>query len=151
MGQTVISYAELANAAGTDLGYSEWRTVTQEQVNTFADAADDHQWIHTDPEKAKDGPFGAPIAHGYLTLSLQIAFWTEMFEVEGVKTKVNYGLEKVRFPAPVPVGSNIRMKATIAEVEEVKGGYQIAVDQTVEIEGGAKPVVVSRGLYRFYA
>jgi acyl dehydratase len=151
MGQTVISYADLANAAGTDLGYSEWRTVTQEQVNTFADATDDHQWIHTDPEKAKEGPFGGPIAHGYLTLSLQIAFWTELFEVEGVKTKVNYGLEKVRFPAPVPVGSNIRMKATIAEVEEVKGGYQIAVDQAIEVEGGTKPAVVSRGLYRFYA
>jgi acyl dehydratase len=150
--QTVIPYAELASAAGTDLGYSAWRTVTQEQVNIFADAADDHQWIHTDPEKAKEGPFGGPIAHGYLTLSLQIAFWTELFEVEGVKTKINYGLEKVRFPAPVPVGARIRMKAVIAEVEEVKGnGYQIAVDQTVEVEGSTKPAVVSRGLYRFYA
>ncbi|MGJ9403963.1 MaoC family dehydratase [Arthrobacter sp. KK5.5] len=151
MGQTVISYEELANAAGTDLGYSEYRTITQEQVNTFADAADDHQWIHTDPEKAKEGPFGGPIAHGYLTLSLQIAFWTELFQVSGVKTKVNYGLEKVRFPAPVPVGSQVRMKATIAAVEEVKGGYQIAVDQVVEVEGAAKPSVVSRGIYRFYA
>lgn len=151
MTQTVITYDQLKDAAGTDLGYSEWRTVTQEQVNTFADAADDHQWIHTDPEKAKEGPFGGPIAHGYLTLSLQIAFWTEMFEVEGVKTKVNYGLDKVRFPSPVHVGKKIRMKATIAEVEEVKGGYQIAVDQVVEVEGSEKPAVASRGLYRFYA
>ncbi|MBM6620747.1 MaoC family dehydratase [Micrococcaceae bacterium RIT802] len=151
MSQTVIAYEDLANAAGTELGYSEFRTVTQAQVDTFADAADDHQWIHTDPEKAKDGPFGGPIAHGYLTLSLQIPFWAELFEVDGVATKVNYGLEKVRFPSPVHVGAKIRMKATIASVDEVAGGYQIAVDQVVEIEGGAKPAVVSRGLYRFYA
>jgi len=151
MTQTILDYADLASAQGNDLGYSNYRVVTQEQVNTFADATDDHQWIHTDPEKAKDGPFGGPIAHGYLSLSLQIAFWTELFDVTGVKTKVNYGLEKVRFPSPVPVGANIRMKAVIAEVEEVKGGFQIAVDQVVEVEGATKPAVVSRGLYRFYA
>jgi len=151
MTQTILDYADLASAQGKDLGYSNYRVVTQEQVNTFADATDDHQWIHTDPEKAKDGPFGGPIAHGYLSLSLQIAFWTELFDVTGVKTKVNYGLEKVRFPSPVPVGANIRMKAVIAEVEEVKGGFQIAVDQVVEVEGATKPAVVSRGLYRFYA
>ncbi|WP_121866081.1 MaoC family dehydratase [Glutamicibacter nicotianae] len=151
MAPTILDYADLATAKGKDLGYSEYRVVTQDQVNTFADATDDHQWIHTDPEKAKDGPFGGPIAHGYLTLSLQIAFWTELFDVTGVKTKVNYGLEKVRFPSPVPVGAKIRMKAEIADVEEVKGGYQIAVDQVVEVESGTKPAVVSRGLYRFYA
>ncbi|UYQ78005.1 MaoC family dehydratase [Glutamicibacter sp. JL.03c] len=151
MAPTILDYADLATAKGKDLGYSEYRVVTQEQVNTFADATDDHQWIHTDPEKAKGGPFGGPIAHGYLTLSLQIAFWTELFDVSGVKTKVNYGLEKVRFPSPVPVGAKVRMKAEIADVEEVKGGYQIAVDQVVEVEGGTKPAVVSRGLYRFYA
>ena len=151
MATTVIDYADLANAAGTDLGFSDYRVVTQEQVNTFADATDDHQWIHTDPEKAKEGPFGGPIAHGYLTLSLQIAFWTELFDVKGVGTKVNYGLEKVRFPSPVPVGARIRMSAVIAEVTEVGGGYQIAVDQVVEVEGAPKPAVVSRGLYRFYA
>jgi len=151
MAQTLISYEELANAAGTDLGYSDYRQITQEQVNLFADAADDHQWIHTEPEKAKEGPFGGPIAHGYLTLSLQIAMWSELFDVTGVKTKVNYGLEKVRYPSPVPVGSKIRMKATIADVTEVAGGYQIAVDQVVEVEGAPKPAVVSRGLYRFYA
>ncbi|GAA3326316.1 MaoC family dehydratase [Paeniglutamicibacter sulfureus] len=151
MGQTVLSYEQLATAAGTDLGYSDFRTVTQDQVNTFADATDDHQWIHTDPEKAKDGPFGGPIAHGYLSLSLQIAFWSELFDVTGVSTRVNYGLDKVRFPSPVPVGAQIRMKAQISEVEEVKGGYQIAVDQVVEVEGAPKPAVVSRGIYRFYA
>lgn len=151
MGQTILEYADIASAQGLDLGYSAYRVVTQEQINTFAEATDDHQWIHTDPEKAKSGPFGAPIAHGYLTLSLQIAFWSELFDVTGVKTRVNYGLEKVRFPSPVPVGSKIRMKATIAEVQEVKGGYQIAVDQVIEVEGASKPAVVSRGLYRFYA
>lgn len=151
MAQTILSYEDIATAVGKDLGYSEYRVVTQEQVNTFADATDDHQWIHTDPEKAKEGPFGGPIAHGYLTLSLQIAFWSELFDVTAVKTRVNYGLEKVRFPSPVPVGSKIRMKATIAEVDEVKGGYQIAVDQVIEVEGASKPAVVSRGLYRFYA
>lgn len=151
MATTVIDYADLANAAGTDLGFSDYRIVTQDQVNTFADATDDHQWIHTDPEKAKEGPFGGPIAHGYLTLSLQIAFWTELFDVKGVGTKVNYGLEKVRFPSPVPVGARIHMSAVIAEVTTVGGGYQIAVDQVVEVEGAPKPAVVSRGLYRFYA
>lgn len=151
MAQTILSYEDIATAVGKDLGYSEYRVVTQDQVNTFADATDDHQWIHTDPEKAKEGPFGGPIAHGYLTLSLQIAFWSELFDVTAVKTRVNYGLEKVRFPSPVPVGSKIRMKATIAEVDEVKGGYQIAVDQVIEVEGASKPAVVSRGLYRFYA
>ncbi|GGM64767.1 MaoC family dehydratase [Micromonospora sonchi] len=148
---TTITYDQLTDLAGTDLGHTEYRTVTQDQVNLFADATDDHQWIHVDPERAKDGPFGAPIAHGFLTLSLAVPFWTELLEVKGVSTKVNYGLDKVRFPAPVTVGSRVRMQATVAEVVEVRGGYQITVDQTIEIEGGAKPAVVARGLYRFYA
>ncbi|TCB95650.1 MaoC family dehydratase [Micromonospora zingiberis] len=148
---TTIAYDQLTDLAGTDLGYTEYRTVTQEQVNLFADATDDHQWIHVDPERAKSGPFGAPIAHGFLTLSLAVPFWTELLEVKGVTTKVNYGLDKVRFPAPVTVGSRVRMQATVAEVTEVRGGYQLAVDQTIEIEGGTKPAVVARGLYRFYA
>lgn len=148
---TTIAYDQLATLAGTDLGYSEYRTVTQEQINLFADATDDHQWIHVDPERAKDGPFGAPIAHGFLTLSLAVPFWTELLEVEGVSTKVNYGLDKVRFPAPVKVGSRVRMRAVVAEVVEVPGGYQLTVDQTIEIEGGTKPAVVARSLYRFYA
>ncbi|MFG2060266.1 MaoC family dehydratase [Micromonospora sp. NPDC048871] len=148
---TTIAYEQLPDLAGTDLGHTEYRTVTQDQVNLFADATDDHQWIHVDPERAKAGPFGAPIAHGFLTLSLAVPFWTELLEVKGVTTKVNYGLDKVRFPAPVPVGARVRMRATIAEVTEVRGGYQIAVDQTIEVEGGSKPAVVARGLYRFYA
>ena len=148
---TSIDYADLPSLTGRDLGTSEYRTITQEQINTFADATDDHQWIHVDPERAASGPFGAPIAHGYLTLSLAVAFWTELLDVTGVGTKVNYGLDKVRFVSPVKVGSRIRMSAVIASVEEVPGGYQLTVDQVIEIEGGTKPAVVARGLYRFYA
>jgi acyl dehydratase len=148
---TTVAYTDVAGLAGTDLGYTAWTEITQEQVNTFADATGDHQWIHTDPERAKDGPFGGAIAHGFLTLSLAVTFWTELFDVEGVSTKVNYGLDKVRFVSPVKVGSRVRMTAVIAEVTEVAGGYQFVVDQTIEIEGGTKPAVVARGLYRFYA
>ena len=148
---TTIAYADVAGLAGTDLGYTDWLEITQEQVNTFADATGDHQWIHVDPERAKDGPFGAPIAHGFLTLSLAVTFWTELLEVEGVTTKVNYGLDKVRFISPVKVGARVRMNAVVAEVTEIAGGYQLTVDQTIEIDGGTKPAVVARGLYRFYA
>jgi acyl dehydratase len=151
MSTTTVTFQDLAGMEGHDLGYTDYVQVTQEQINTFADATDDHQWIHTDPEKAKDGPFGAPIAHGFLTLSLAIPFWTELLDVTGVKTKVNYGLEKVRFPSPVKVGSKIRMGATIASITEIAGGVQIGVDQTIEIEGGTKPAVVAHSLYRFYA
>ena len=148
---TTIAYTDVAGLAGTDLGYTDWVEITQQQVNTFADATGDHQWIHVDPERAKDGPFGAPIAHGFLTLSLAVTFWTELLEVEGVTTKVNYGLDKVRFISPVKVGARVRMNAVVAEVTEIGGGYQLTVDQTIEIEGGSKPAVVARGLYRFYA
>jgi acyl dehydratase len=148
---TTADYADLASFSGTDLGYSEYREVTQEQINTFADAADDHQWIHVDPERAASGPFKAPIAHGFLTLALTVPFWTELFDVTGVGTRVNYGLDKVRFPYPVTVGSRVRMKAVIAAVTEVPGGYQLEVDQTIEVEDAPKPAVIARGLYRFYA
>lgn len=148
---TTVAYSDLAGAVGTDLGYSEWLEITQDRIDTFADAVDDHQWIHVDPERAAGGPFGAPIAHGFLSLSLATKFWSELFEPEGVTTRVNYGLDKVRFVSPVAVGSRVRMTAVIAEVTEVKGGYQLAVDQTIEIEGGTKPAVVARGIYRFYA
>lgn len=148
---TIVDYADAAGLAGTDLGTSDWHVVSQEQVNLFADATDDHQWIHVDPERAKDGPFGAPIAHGFLSLSLTVKFWSELFDVTGVSTRVNYGLDKVRFVSPVKVGSRVRMNAVIAEVTEVAGGYQFTVDQTIEIDGAPKPAVVARGLYRFYA
>lgn len=149
---TTVTYADLAGIVGQQLGPSSWREVTQEQVNTFADATDDHQWIHTDPERAtKESPFGGPIAHGFLTLSLLIPMWVELLEVEGVTTKVNYGLDKVRFVSPVKVGDKIRMSAVVADVEEVRGGVQLVIDATIEIEGGEKPAVVARSLQRFYA
>lgn len=148
---TTVSYADVPGLAGTDLGATDWFEITQDRVNEFADATDDQQWIHTDPERAKDGPFGGAIAHGFLTLSLAVKFWTELLDVEDVTTKVNYGLDKVRFVSPVKVGSKVRMNAVVTEVTEVAGGYQLAVDQTIEFEGGSKPAVVARGLYRFYA
>lgn len=151
MSITVNGLDELRKLAGTDLGASEWLEITQERVNTFADATGDHQWIHVDPEKAAAGPFGAPIAHGYLTLSLFIPLYTELLDVQGVTTKVNYGLNKVRFPAPVTVGSRIRLVARLAEVEDIKGGVQIVVDGTIEIEGGAKPAAALQSVVRFYA
>ncbi|WP_414683811.1 MaoC family dehydratase [Microbacterium sp.] len=148
---TTASFTDAPSLEGTDLGWSDWLEVTQNRIDLFADAVDDHQWIHVDPERAAGGPFGAPIAHGFLSLSLATKFWSDLFELEGVTTKVNYGLDKVRFISPVKVGSRVRMNAVIAEVSEVPGGYQFAVDQTIEIEGGTKPAVVARGIYRFYA
>src|SRR6478735_12597003 len=128
-----IDYADLAGLAGADLGVTDCLEVTQERVDLFADAVDDQQWIHVDPERAASGPFGAPIAHGFLTLSLATKFWTDLLDVEGVTTKVNYGLDKVRFISPVKVGAKVRMTAVIAEVAEIAGGYQLTVDQTIEI------------------
>ncbi len=136
---TIAAYADALGLAGTDLGVSEWLEVTQDRVNLFADAVDDHQWIHVDPERATaESPFGGPIAHGFLSLSLATKFWSELFDLEGVTTKVNYGLDKVRFVSPVKVGARVRMNAVIAEVTEVTGGYQFAVDQVIEVEGGTK-------------
>jgi acyl dehydratase len=150
--QTVVAFDQVKDLIGTNLGHSAWREITQEQVNTFAEATDDHQWIHVDPERAKEGPFGAPIAHGFLTLSLLIPMWSELFDVTGVATKVNYGLDKVRFTAPVRVGSRIRMTVTITDVQEVKGnGLHLVADGTIEIEGEERPAVVATFLNRFYA
>ncbi|QEE60966.1 MaoC family dehydratase [Salinibacterium sp. dk2585] len=148
---TSTTLAELETLVGKDLGASSWIDITQERVNTFADATEDHQWIHVDPERAKDGPFGAAIAHGFLTLSLTIPLWTELLDVTDATTKVNYGLNKVRFLSPVKVGSRIRLQASIATVEEVKGGLQITVDMTVEIEGADKPAAAAQAIHRFYA
>ncbi|MDQ0948198.1 acyl dehydratase [Streptomyces phaeochromogenes] len=150
MSITANGIDELKKLAGSDLGTSEWIEVTQERINTFADATGDHQWIHVDEEKAKEGPFGAPIAHGYLTLSLFIPLFTELLDVQGVTTKVNYGLNKVRFPSPVKVGSRIRLVGRLADVEDVPGGVQITVDGTIEIEGAPKPAAVLQSLSRFY-
>ena len=152
MTQTATGLDELRALAGADLGTSEWFEVTQDRVNLFADATDDHQWIHTDPERAAEGPFGGPIAHGYLTLSLLIPLFNELLEVRGVRMSVNYGLEKVRFPSPVRVGGKIRLLGTVDSVEDVAGnGVQMALTFTIEIDGGTKPACVAKALYRHYA
>lgn len=148
---TTTTLAELASLAGTDLGHSDWLTVDQERINTFADATDDHQWIHVDPERAKAGPFGGPIAQGYLSLSLLIPLWSELLEVTDATTNVNYGLNKVRFPAPVPVDARVRLSATLTEVDQIAGGAQVVVDTTLEVEGGDKPACVAQAVLRFYA
>jgi acyl dehydratase len=149
MGLTT-TFDDLPNHVGEHLGYSEWLTVDQKRIDTFADATDDHQWIHVDPERAKTGPFGGAIAHGYLTLSLLIPLWSEVLEVEGVSTTVNYGLNSCRFPSPVPAGSRIRLGATLAEAKEAKGGLQLTVDAVIEIEGASKPACVAQPVFIFY-
>ena len=149
---TVNGVAGLKALVGQDLGHSSWLEITQERVNTFADATGDHQWIHVDPERAAAGPFGAPIAHGYLTLSLVIPLFGEILKIEGIKMGVNYGLEKVRFPNPVRVGSKIRLAASVVSVEDVAGdGVQTTLDFIVQIDGVDKPACVARPVYRHYA
>jgi acyl dehydratase len=151
-GATVVSAEELPGLVGKHLGHSRWHEVTQEQVNLFGDATGDHQWIHVDPERARSGPFGGPVAHGYLTLSLAPALLLdEVLVVEGVAQVVNYGLNKVRFPAPVPVGSRVRLGAECTGVEEVRGGgYQMLLGLTFEREGHDKPACVAEIIFRFY-
>ncbi|NHA69301.1 MaoC family dehydratase [Phycicoccus sp. CMS6Z-2] len=134
---------ELREAAGTHLGYSPWHMVTQEQVDLFAEATGDHQWIHVDPERAKDGPFGGTIAHGYLTLSIVPMLVWQVYAVEGIRMGVNYGSDKVRYPAPVPVGSRVRAGVELRSVEPGSGGYQVRSTVTVEIEGSPKPGCVA--------
>jgi len=147
----VHGLAELKEQAGADLGHSGWLEITQDRVNLFADATGDHQWIHVNPQRARGGPFGATIAHGYLTLSLVIPLFSELLVIEGIGMGVNYGLNRVRFPAPVPVGSKIRLAAKLAEIEDVSGGaVQVVVDLTVEIDGKTKPACVAQGVYRYF-
>ncbi|MGO8895422.1 MAG: MaoC family dehydratase [Streptosporangiaceae bacterium] len=149
---TTATIAELPSLKGRELGTSQWIEVTQERVNTFADATDDHQWIHVDVERAKkEGPFGGPIAHGYLTLSLLIPLWSQVLTVTDATMGVNYGLNRVRFPSPVPVGGKIRLRATLTDVEEVKGGLQLTVSAVIEREGGDKPACVAEPVFRIYA
>jgi acyl dehydratase len=147
---TQYSMASAPQFVGHELGASGWVMVDQARIDTFADATDDHQWIHVDPERAGHGPFGTTIAHGYLTLSLLIPMWTQILDVRNVSAKVNYGLEKVRFPAPTPVGSRIRTVAQLTSVTDVAGGVQLTIAATVEREGGDKPVCVASPVFRFY-
>ncbi len=150
MTTTVSSPADLLSLDGVDLGVTQWSTVSQEQVNLFADATGDHQWIHVDVARATaESPFGGPIAHGYLTLSLVNLFLPELLEVQGASMGVNVGLDKVRFPAPVPVGSQLRGRGQIVSVQEAKGGVQVTVRVTVEAEGSDKPVCIADTVSRF--
>lgn len=148
--RTFGSVDELAALKGQPIGDSEWVTVTQEAVNLFAEATGDHQWIHVDPEKAATGPFGTTIAHGFMTLSLLPRFFQTMYRVEGIKMAVNYGLNKVRFPSPVPVGSKVRARGSVVNVDDLgEGAYQITLSTTVEVEGSAKPACVAESVVRY--
>ena len=142
--------AEFKTAVGRHLGYSEWLPITQQRIDQFAEATGDHQWIHVDPERAKDGPFGVCIAHGYLTLSLVNFFLPQILDVQGISMGVNYGADRLRFPAPVPVGSKVRGAAELLAVEEVKGGVQATIRVTVEIEGSDRPGCVIDTISRYY-
>jgi len=135
---------------GTELGESSWIEITQESIDTYADATRDHQWIHVDPDRAASGPFGSTIAHGYLTLGFVIPLWSELLQVEKVGMAVNYGLNKLRLPAPVPVGSRIRLHGKLASANEVTGGVEVVADLKMEVEGSEKPALVAEAVYRFY-
>jgi acyl dehydratase len=141
----------LRELVGEHLGYSDWRTITQEDVNLFADATGDHQWIHVDPERAaKESPFGTAVAHGYFTLSIAPVLLSQLMTVSGVTYGLNYGLNKVRFPAPVPVGARLRLGARLAALEEVAGGVQVTMELVFELENQEKPVCVAEAVYRYY-
>lgn len=143
---------EVRAAVGSHLGYSEWTTITQEQVNTFAEATGDHQWIHVDVARATaESPFGGPIAHGYLTLALTNLFLPQVVEVRGISLGVNRGTGKIRFPAPVPVGSRLRAGVALVAVDDVTGGIDTTMEITVEREGSVKPVCVVESLSRYLA
>ncbi|MCM3895243.1 MULTISPECIES: MaoC family dehydratase [Gordonia] len=144
--RTFNSISELTAAIGEDLGYGDWLEVTQERIDAFADATGDHQWIHVDPERAKDGPFGATIAHGYLTLSLLPLLAGDIFTVNGPKLVINYGLNKVRFPSPVKVGSRIRANAEIVSIDDSPAGVTMVVRSTVQIDGVEKPACVAENV-----
>jgi len=141
---------DLMGQEGLKIGPSDWMDMTQERVNTFAEATGDHQWIHVDVERSKKGPFGAPIAHGYLTLSLAAKLMPEILEIKGMKMGINYGTEKVRFLNPVKVGSRIRGHGEFLEIKEVTGGYQSTLRVTIEIEGEEKPACVVDTISRYY-
>ena len=148
---TINGIDELKARVGDELGVSDWRDVTQEDIDRFAEVTGDDQWIHVDPERAKDTPFGGTIAHGYFTLSLAPVFSYELFELTGVAMGINYGTNKVRFPAPLPVGSKVRMRMALQDVSDIPGGAQLTMLLTFERDGGDKPVCVAETLSRVYA
>ncbi|HKS49599.1 MAG TPA: MaoC family dehydratase [Amycolatopsis sp.] len=151
MTRVFSSLDEFAAATGQHLGHSDWHTITQDQVNTFADATGDHQWIHVDIEKAGKGPFGAPIAHGFLTLSLIPLLAQRTYRVDGLSMGINYGLNKVRFPQPVKVGAKVRGGAELVEITDVPGGKQAVVRWRIEIDGEPKPACVAEFVGRLLA
>jgi len=148
--RTITGLQELKAAEGDEVGTSEWAPVTQKAIDDFAEVTGDHQWIHVDPERAKETPFGGTIAHGYYTLSLAPKFSEEILQLEGFAFGINYGLDKVRFPAPLPVGSKVRMSAKVASVEEISGGAQLKLELTFEGSDQEKPVCVAESLARLY-
>jgi acyl dehydratase len=147
---TISGIDELRAKVGEELGVSEWHEVTQDDINAFADATGDHQWIHVDPERAAQTPWGSTIAHGLYTLSIGPKFTFDMFTIEGFAFGLNYGYNKVRFPAPLPVNSRVRMRATLSSVDDVPGGVQLTITQTFEREGEEKPVCVAESVSRMY-
>lgn len=151
MAITEISFDDITSKVGEELGSSEWHIVTQDEVNTFADVTFDHQWIHIDTERsAKESPYGGTVVHGYFTLSLIPHLMSQVWRVTGSKMGVNYGLNKVRFPAPVPVGKKVRATATLASAKEVEGGYQLEVNVRIDVEGSEKPCCVAQTVSRVY-
>ncbi len=148
--RTFESVAELGAAAGETIGQSDWVTITQEDVNLFAAATGDHQWIHVDPERAAAGPFGTTVAHGFLTLALLPRLQHQIYAVKGITAAINYGLNKVRFPAPVPVGSRVRAQSSLVGVDDLgDGAVQATVRTTIEIEGSPKPACVAESIVRY--
>ena len=146
-----LQATELKDLVGQDIGASSWVTIEQDRIDKFAEATGDHQWIHVDPERAKDGPFGSTIAHGYLTLSLIPALGWEVYTIEGARLSVNYGLNKLRFITPVKVGSRVRAHLTLAAVDDVPGdALQVATAVVIELEGAEKPAAVAETLARIY-
>jgi acyl dehydratase len=146
-----LTLDELKQLKGHELGVSDWHTVTQREIDLFADATHDHQWIHVDPERAKrESPFGGPIAHGYYTLSLAPYLLEQIVRVTGVRMGINYGLNRLRFPGPVRVGKRVRMRARLADLEEIPHGAQATLEFTFEVEGESKPGCVAEALYRYY-
>jgi acyl dehydratase len=147
---TLTGIEEVKAYEGKELGVTDWYEVTQETIDQFAEVTGDHQWIHVDVDRAKNTPFGGTIAHGYFTLSLAARFSYELFTLEGFAFAFNYGLNRVRFPAPLPVGQRVRMRATLNQVEEIAGGIQLITEMTFEREGGDKPVCVAEAVTRAY-
>ena len=148
---TINGIDELKSRIGDELGVSDWHEVTQDKIDAFAEVTGDDQWIHIDPERAKDTPFGGTIAHGYYTLSLAPRFSYDLFKLDGIAFGINYGLNKLRFPAPMPVGDRVRMRMELQDVEDIPGGAQITMKLTFEREGGDKPVCVAESLSRVYS